>query len=104
MSDETKQIKLWVHSRQGHVSSTHFMDQALTDQVVRIARMTAGEPDEVIEAIVRRWLKSADGRRTMENVEGREDIEKNGGHDMDEVIAELEAIVRGDDPGDDDDG
>lgn len=81
---------------------SEFVDAELLAQVDRIAASSGKSRQEVIEFIIAAWLKSRDGRDTMAIVEGREDIEQNGGHDFDDVIAELEAIINGtDDPGDD---
>nr|ART37963.1 F31 [uncultured bacterium] len=67
MTNETELLKLWLHSRQGHVSSTYFMDEGLVQQVVRIAEASGREPGEVIEEAVRAWLKSGEPIRPKDS-------------------------------------
>ncbi|WP_374650266.1 hypothetical protein [Dongia sp.] len=76
-----------------------FVDKALLTQIDRIAASSGKSRQEIVDFIIRAWLKSRDGQDTMAIVQGLEEVAAGNVHDMDDVIAELEAIVRGDDDG-----
>ena len=63
----------------------------------RVAEGCAKSRAWVVRRAMAYYLRAGEGRDILAVIEGREDIEKNGGHDMDDVLKEIEAIVRGED-------
>jgi len=49
----------------------------------------------IVRALRYYFAENGEGNHILNAIEGREDIEQNGGHDFDDVIRELEDIVRG---------
>ncbi len=71
----------------------------LRDQLSALDRI-AGGCCKTRQHIVRRamafYLRHGEGKDILDILEGREQIERGEVHDFDDVLAEIEAIIRGD--------
>lgn len=80
----------------GYVSSTERLDDDLAAQLADISKYSLRTPGELLGHAFWTWLKSAEGQRVTGIIEGKKAVAAGDVHDMDDVIRELEAIVRGD--------
>jgi predicted transcriptional regulator len=105
MSDTSK-VEMILSTRQphvngvGYVSSTERLDDDLAAQLADISKYSLRTPGELLGHAFWTWLKSAEAQRIMAIINGRKEIAAGDVYDFDDVLAELEAIIRGDDPGD----
>ncbi|WP_374311761.1 hypothetical protein [Dongia sp.] len=75
-------------------------DHDFLRQLVNIVEYVPLSTAELFEHTFKAWLKSAEGVRVQAIIQGRKEIEAGNWHDFDDVMNELEAILRGDDPTD----
>ena len=75
---------------------THRLPVELLEKLEKVAKGSERTRTWYIaRAFVTISPKHGEGTNILHAIEGREDIEKNGGHDFDDVIREIEQIVRG---------
>ncbi len=73
---------------------THRLPKDILEKLDRVAKESDRSRSWYIVRALRFYF-AGEGGDILNAIEGREDIEKNGGHDMDDVIREIEDIVRG---------
>lgn len=73
---------------------THRLPKDLLEKLDLIAKESDRSRSWYVVRALRYYFQG-EGNDIINAIEGREDIEKNGGHDMDDAIREIEDIVRG---------
>jgi predicted transcriptional regulator len=75
---------------------THRLPLELLEKLEKVAKGSERTRTwYLVRALRYYFAENGEGTHILNALAGREDIEKNGGHDFDEVIRELEEIVRG---------
>ena len=75
---------------------THRLPVELLEKLKKVAKGSERTRTwYIVRALRYYFAENGEGAHILTAIEGREDIEKNGGHDFDDVIREVEQIVRG---------
>jgi hypothetical protein len=102
MSGDTSKIEMVITLRAGVRTSYETIDdQEFLGKLLEIEEWSLRTPGELIRRAFEVWLRTAEGQRVTGIIEGKKAIAAGDVHDFDDVIAELEVILRGEDsPGD----
>ena len=92
--------KMTLTFRHGKISSCETInDDEFLRQLVDILEYLPMSTAELFEHAFKCWLKSPEGVRIAAIIQSKREIARGDIHDFDDVLEELEAILRGDDPG-----
>jgi hypothetical protein len=98
MSKDASKVEMTINLLRGNTESWEKVhDQEFIKQLVEICEYAALSAGELLAHAFRAWLKGAEGQRILGIIEGKKAIAAGDIHDMDDVLKELEGIVRGDD-------
>lgn len=94
-------LEMTITARSGRISLWEKVDDlAFLQPLFEIYESGPLSMGELIAHAFKRLLKSREGQDILAIIQGRKEIAAGDWHDMDDVLAELEAIIRGEDPGD----